>query len=58
MAVTPVRKFSIVHTGQRCKVSFLLQDATAGVKYCVASPANEKLWGDAASFSWVSPAPE
>ncbi len=58
MAVTAVRKFSVNYEGQFYKVLFIVQDDKAGVKYCVASPANEKLWGDAASFSWVIPAPE
>ncbi len=43
MAVPAVRKFSIEYNGQRCKVLFILQDDKAGVKYCVASPANEKI---------------
>ena len=55
MAVTSVRKFSVNYEGQLYKVLFIVQDDKAGVKYCVASSANEKLWVDDEKVSMVIP---
>ncbi len=53
MAVTAVRKFSIEHNGEVCRVLCIQEDSKGAISYLIANPSGEINWLSDASVRKV-----